>query len=1053
MKIKILAIILFLITAFSFQSIAQEYTVTGTVTSSEDGMPVPGATVKVKEAPSVSVGTLPDGKFSIKVPANGKTLVISYLGFATKEVSIGASGIVNVKLETDTKVLGEVVVTSALGVTRTERSVGTAQQSLKSDDLTQARQADLSTAMAGKIAGVQVLGGSGARFGTSSIRIRGVNGIGSSSASIGGSDPLFVVDGVVVPSTSVNMDDVEDLTVLKGPAATSLYGQRGDQGVIVIKSKLPSKKGFGIDVNHSTTIENVGLLPNYQNEYGGGVSQVWNTFVFNPATDPAALSAMNGARYYNYQVDESWGPKFDGKPYAAFTAWNKFDPGYAKQVPYIAQPDNVKDFYETGIENNTNIAFSQATDKFSARVSYTNMNRSGISPNSNMDANRLSFNGTFTPIAKLKIAANVNYNIINYFNRPSEGYGTQTVGQFNQWFHRDIDINTLKNYKNPDGSFTSWNITSPRNSAPKYWDNPYTEAYENISSSNSSRIFGFLQASYSILPELTLDFSAKGNYSSGRGESQTASGSLNLERYATNQSRSRENNYVVDLLYKKQAGLFSFNAGAYGELRINYDEAISANTVGGFTVPRYYNLAASKDRPALSSSINNKKVRSAYAFGSIGYKNFIFLDLNIRNDWSSSLPIANNSYLYGGGSLAFVFTDLFPRSDVFSFGKATFAFGRTGSDIDPYNIYQVYSSAGFYGTQPSLTIPNQIPNEGLKPALSDALEAGLEFKFFKNRLRFNANYFERTSKDQILSVTLPSTTGFSSALINAGEVSSKGLEFTLGGTPIKTKDFNWDLNANFSRNTNKIVELYPGVNNFQFGSFGYNGTPTIKVERRVGQTWGELTADAIKRDAKGNALIDDEGFPLIEKDKNLGTFVPDLTGGLTSTFNYKGFTAGFSMDFQIGGKLFSVTEGNVNGSGLSEKTAGLNDKGNPKRDPVANGGGILIPGVRESDGKPNTTYIDPQDYYEGHISHVWAEATHDATYLKLREVSLGYNLPLSLVSKIKASRASISLIARNPWLIYSKFDGIDPSESAGRWVEGAQLPGTRTIGLNLKITF
>ncbi len=1047
MKIKILTILLFLITALGLQSEAQDRTVTGTVTSSEDGLPISGATVKVKETSSVSVGTSSDGKFSLKVPVNAKTLVISFLGFVTKEVSVVASEVVNVKLDADIKMLGEVVVTSALGVSRTERSLGTAQQSLKAGDLTQARQADLNTAIAGKIAGVQVLGGSGARFGTASIRIRGVNSIA------GGSDPLFVVDGVVVPSTSVNLDDVDDLTVLKGPAATSLYGQRGDQGVVVIKSKLPSKKGFGIDISHGTTFENVAILPKYQNEYGGGASQIWNTFAYNSATDAPALSAMNGARYYNYQVDESWGPKFDGKPYAPFYSWNKFDPQYATQVPYVAHPDNVKNFYETGVENNTNVAFSQASDKFSARVSYTNLNRSGVSPNTNMDANRLSFNGTFTPISKLKIAANVNYNIINFFNRPAEGFGTQTTGQFNQWFHRDIDIDKLKNYKNPDGTFTSWNITSPRNSAPKFWDNPYTEAYENLVSSNSSRIFGFLQASYTIIPALTLDFAAKGNFSSARGEGRVASGSIGLESYNTNQSRSRENNYVVDILFKKEVNDFSFNAGAYGELRINYDESINANTVGGFTVPRYYSLAASKDRPGLASAYSNKKVRSVYGFGSIGFKNYLFLDLNIRNDWSSSLPIANNSYLYGGGSLAFVFSDLLPKNDIFTFGKATFAFGRTGSDIGPYNIYQVYTSAGFYGTQPSLTIPNQIPNENLKPALSDALEAGLEFKLFKNRLRFNANYFDRVSKDQILSVSLPSTTGFSTALINAGEVSSKGLEFSLGGSPVKTTNFNWDLNANFATSKNKIVELYPGLDNFQFGSFGYVGTPLIRVERRVGKAWGEIVTGAIKRDANGNSLIDDDGFPIIEEGQNYGTFVPKLTGGLTSTFNFKGFTAGFSTDFQIGGKLFSVTEGNLEGSGLAEITAGLNDKGNPKRDAVANGGGILIPGVRASDGKPNATYVDPQDYYEGHIPYAWGERTHDATFLKLREVSLGYQLPGKFVSKIKAQRASISLIARNPWLIYSKIKGIDPSESAGSWIEGGQLPGTRTIGLNLKITF
>ncbi|WP_410222499.1 SusC/RagA family TonB-linked outer membrane protein [Pedobacter sp.] len=1037
---------LFILLFVATTAMAQERTITGTVTSAEDGLPIPGASVKIKEQPRSGTATGSDGKFVIKAPAGSKTLIISSLGYTEKEVAITSSNLI-ISLNPDSKTLGEVVVTSALGVVRKERSLGTAQQSVKGEDLTLAKQQDLNTALAGKIAGVQVMGGSGARFGTSSIRIRGINAIG------GGSDPLYVVDGVVVPSTSVNMDDVEDLTVLKGPAATSLYGQRGDQGVVVIKSKQASKKGFGIELNHSTTLENVALLPKYQNEYGGGVTQNWSTFVYNPATDAPALAAMNGARYYNYQVDESWGPKFDGKPYAPWYAWNKYDPQYAQTQPWVSQPNNIRDFYETGVETNTNIALSHASDRVSARVSYTNVNRTGVSPNTRADQNRLSFNGTFTPISKLKFGANFNYNVINYFNRPAEGYSTQTAGSFNQWFQRNIEIDKLKNYKNPDGTFTTWNITSPRNLSPKYWDNPYVEAYENVAQSNSNRIFGSLSASYNIIPELTLDFVAKGNYASSRGDSRVASGTLNLESYSNSQSRSRENNYVLDLLFKKDVDKFSFNAGAYGELRINYDEGISGNTVGGFTVPNWYSLAASKDRPGLSSTWSLKKVRSVYGFGSVGYNNFLFLDLNIRNDWSSSLPKSNNSYLYGGGSLAFVFSDLLPKNNILSFGKATVSFGRTGSDIGPYNIYQVYSSAGFYGTNPSLTVPNQIPNENLKPALSDAFETGLEFRFIKNRLRLSANYFNRKSTDQIISLSLPSSTGFSSALVNGGKITSSGFEFTLGGNPIKTQSFVWDINANFATSKNTINELYPGIDNFAWGSFGYVGTPQIRVERRVNRPWGEIVSQRIKKDANGNNLIKSDGFPVLEDNYNLGTFIPDLTGGLTSTFNYKNFTAGFSFDFQVGGKLFSVSRGNLFGSGLAEETAGLNDKGFPKRDPVANGGGILIPGVFESNGQPNNVYIDPQDYYEGYIPYTWAEQTYDATYVKLREVSLGYTLPSKLVSKFKAQRASISIVTRNPWLIYSKIPGIDPSESAGNWIEGGQLPGTRTIGLNLKVTF
>ncbi|RZM05732.1 MAG: SusC/RagA family TonB-linked outer membrane protein, partial [Pedobacter sp.] len=400
------------------------------------------------------------------------SLDFSYLGYLAQTVTINGSS-VSVSLLTDSKTLTEVTITSALGIQRTERSVGTAQQSLKGSELTQTKQPDLGTALAGKIAGVQVLGGSGARFGTSSIRVRGISSID------GGRDALYVVDGVVVPSTSVNMDDVEDLTVLKGPAATSLYGQRGDAGVVVIKTKRALRQGLGIEVNHTTTFENVATLPKYQNEYGGGASQVWNTFKYNAATDNPALAAMNGARYYDYSVDESWGPKFDGQPYAPWYAWNKFDPQYAQQQSWVAQPNNVRDFYNTGIQNNSNVAVSQATDKFNGRASYTNINQTGVSPNTKMDQNRVGVNASYTPIPKLTLNSQVNFNVINYFNRPVEGYSNQTTGSFSQWFHRDLEIDKLKNFRNPDGTFTTWNIGSPRDTAPKYWDNPYVEAYLN----------------------------------------------------------------------------------------------------------------------------------------------------------------------------------------------------------------------------------------------------------------------------------------------------------------------------------------------------------------------------------------------------------------------------------------------------------------------------------------------------------------------------------------------------------------------------------------------
>jgi len=1048
---KILLMNLCLLLLCISHAFAQDRTVGGTVTGQDDGQPLPGVSVKVRGS-NTGTQTGPDGKFVIKVPAGATSLEISYIGFVPQTVAIPSSNVINISLAGDTKVLSEVVITTAQNIPRSERSLGYAAQALKGGDLTLTKQPDLNTALAGKIAGIQVSGTSGANFGTGGVRIRGTNSIG------GGADPLYVVDGVPVPSTSVNTDDVQDLTVLKGPAATSLYGQRGENGVIVITSKKGTKKGFGLEFNHSTTLENVAALPRYQNEYGGGSSQNWNKFTYNPAVDAQGLAGLNGQRYYNYAVDESWGPKFDGQPYIPWYAFNKFDADYGKTKPYVAQPDNVRDFYETGVEVNSNFAFSSVGDKHNFRASYTNINRTGVSPNSRADQNRISVIGTVKPTAKLTFTSSINFNSISTRNAPTEEYGNQTIGSFSQWFHRDLELDKLKNYKNPDGTFTTWNIVGPRNQSAQYWDNPYTVAYENTSSNNSNRTFGFLQGSYSILPELSVDVIARGNYSSNLIQSRTASGTLNLERYANRQVRNRENNYVIDIMYNKLfAEKYSLKAGAYGEIRVNHNDDLNGNTNGGFTVPNTYTLGASKDRPTITSTIYDKQVRSVYGFVSGGYKNFLFLDLNLRNDWSSSLPANANSYLYGGASTSFVFTELMPKNSILSFGKVFTSFGRVGSDIDPYNINSIYNSAGIYGTFPALTVPNTIYNQELKPALSDSYEAGIDLRFIKDRIRLSFNYYNRKTTNQIINLTLPSTTGFSTAVINAGEIDNHGYEVTLAGTPIRSKSVVWDINANLGINRNKIVELYPGISNFQLATFGYVGTPSISVNREVNKPFGTLLAPVIKKDANGNKLIDDDGFPLYSSSpseyESLGSYIPKYTGGVTTTVSYKNFTAGISVDFQRGGKLFSVTQGNLYGSGLAEGTVGNNDKGNPIRTPVSAGGGILIPGVRESDGQPNTTYIDPQDYYEGYIPYVWSEYTYSASYVKLREASLGYTLPGNIARKISAQSVSFTLVARNPWLIYSAVHGLDPSQSNFSWMEGGQLPGTRSLGLNLRVTF
>jgi hypothetical protein len=453
----------------------------------------------------------------------------------------------------------------------------------------------------------------------------------------------------------------------------------------------------------------------------------------------------------------------------------------------------------------------------------------------------------------------------------------------------------------------------------------------------------------------------------------------------------------------------------------------------------------------------------------------------VRNDISSTLPVNNNSYWYGGLSGSFVFTELLPKNDILNFGKIRLSAARLGSDTNPYQIYQTYNlSTTPHGTDPIQFVPNTLPNASLRPTLSTAYEAGTELHFLRDRIRFDFNYYTRNAKDQILSLPVNGASGYSTAVVNAGSIKNHGIEITLGGTPVKSKDFTWNTDFNISFNRNKIVSLYPGVTNLKVApdgtggagisgytfpagtatapggvtGFAYVGTSGFNVNGLVGSSYGELIGAGYVRDKSGNIIVDADGVPEIQDNVHLGSMLPSYTGGFTNTFNYKGVTLGISIDFQKGGKFVSITQANMNGSGLGAETAGLNDRGKPKRDAVADGGGTLVKGVHE-DGSVNTTYTDTRYLYESVYSQLWEKWTFDATYVKLREVSLGYNFPKNMLRKTPFQTAYFAITTQNPWLIYAKTKdrGIDPSQLESSFFEGGQLPATKNIGFNLKLTF
>lgn len=1044
---------------------AQEVNVTGKVTA-DDGSVLPGVSVLVKGT-NKGTQTDADGNYKIAAP-KGASLLFSFIGFETQTVEIGNMSVVNVTLKGDAAQLNEVVVT-ALGISREKKSLTYTAQTINSDKLTVSRDANVGNALAGKIAGVHVLGQSGAKFGSPNIRIRGVN-------SLTGGDPLYVVDGTPVGSISdVNMDDVENLTVLKGPSATALYGNRASGGVIVITTKRAKAGETTFTINHSTTMDRVALLPKYQNEYGGGYSQDWETFEYNPAIHPASWASFNGQKLLDYSADESWGPRLDGSMHRSAFSWQP-GPEFGQLTPFVASPNNVRDFFEKPFSHNTNIAFSRGGDNFQSRVSYTHLDNNGIIPNSKQLRDYISAKNTFNLNKKFSATLDITYSATRARNVPADNYGSsggttggtglptgppvaavgynQTIGSFNQWFQRQLKIEDLRNYKNPDGTFRSWNIGGPLDPKPKYWDSPFTQMYENTNLNNNDRIYGSFGLKYQIFDFLTASVTTRRDWRNYYGEGRIATGTLNaggLGAYANYATTGYENNHEALLSLDKAFGKLSVVANAGGNIRYSKTTVLSEATVGGLTSPGFYNIAASKDRPAVSNNLFERQVNSLYGSVSLGYDNIYFLEGTVRNDWSSTLPVAHNSYIYPSVGGSVVISELLPKNSVLSFAKIRASYAQVGTDVDPYQIYQTYSIGNPFGSNPTLYLPTRLPNADLKPGLSSAYEGGVDLKFLNNRISLEFTAYKNRNKNQIIPLSVPAASGYTSTLINAGLIETQGLELHIGATPIKSPSgFTWDMDINLDRNTSKVVELAAGLNNYQLGGPTWR---TLTVNARVGEQWGLLEGKGYVTNDKGERVVGPDGHYLVQDTKKLGSVLPLFKGGFLNSFTYKNFSLRVNIDFIVGGKFFSTTRMFNAYAGLAAETAGLNELGNPKRDPVSAGGGILLPGVT-ADGKPNTVRVETQSFYEDKMFAFNEAWIYNQTYVKLREVSLGYNVPKTILSGKAIKSAKVSFIVRNPLLLYSAAGGgIDISEAELYWTEGGQLPPVRSFGLNLNLGF
>ena len=1086
---KFLLLCFSLVFAFSTTVLAQDRVISGKVTSADDGSSLPGVNVVLKGTTNGAV-TDAEGAYQISVPTSGGTLVFSFIGFASTEVEVGDRTTVDIQMQQDVTQLSEVVVT-ALGVTREAKTLPYASQQVKSDNLNLTQAADVKGALAGKVAGVQVLSQAGSKLGNfGSIRIRGALSLTQDS------EPLYILDGMPVPDPNdIDMNNIESINVLKGPNATALYGQRADAGVILLTSKKGVRgAGLTVELNSTTTIDKVGILPKMQNLYGGGYEgeDSFATFDFASMGSNALpeWSVFDGKRYIqwdNNYADESWGPKFDGQDYIPWYAWWPDSPYFGQTAKYEAQPDNIRDFYQTGVSTKNTVLINGGGENFSVSVSYSNFDQKGITPYTSYNKNYIMANTEFDASSRLKIRTNLRYSSSETKGDFNDDYGNQTSGSFNSWFSRNTETDKLKELKDlttPDGYSASWNWWGPDYYSAlgggykkaAFWFNPYTFMDQFDQIQNNDNFSGSLSASYDITKEISVNVTGARNFTQYKRDyfvpfslaNSSApelynSWSNSFGRYKRTET---ENNYSADIRFKKTISTFDVSALAGANIRQNTYERIVADMpqgakTGGLIIPDVYSYSNAGIAPPVTTYEEQKQVNSIYGNVSIGFKGMVYIDGSYRRDWDSALPANKNGYSYGSIGGNFIFSEVLPSLEFLSFGKIRGSWAKVGSDVDPLQLDPVFgtSSQPFNGKL-LVYSSNTLVDPNLKSPTNTSTEGGFDLKFMNNRVGLSFTYYSELREDDIIGISIPSATGYSSFQTNAGKSIRNGIEISIDGDVLKNPDgLNWNVLFNFTKRSSNIDELPAGqesmiapINNggAATAAFGF-----VTIVHEKGNNWGQLRGTAIKRDANGTPVILANGKYDVEFNQYLGSVLPDFFGGMVNRFGYKGLTLAIAIDYQKGGKFFSLTEQWGGYSGLTEETASINDNGKNVRDDVAEGGGVHVTGVDNS-GSPVDMYVDALTYYNQFYANRLTEPfIHNADYIKLRDINLSYDLK-RIVKANFIKGLTIGFVARNLALLSVAKDNVhrwDPSTMSQRYGENGQLPNTRSYGVNLMVRF
>lgn len=1017
----------------AYTLIAQNVTVAGTVTSSDDGLPLAGVTVLQKGTTNGLV-TDTNGKYSISLP-RGATLVFSFLGMQSQEYQVLDQRLIDVVLAPQTTMMQEVVVT-ALGISREKRSLGYAVTEVSGSDVARVRDLNVVNSLAGRVSGVVVTQGTFGPGSSSRVIIRGNNSL------TGNNQPLYVVDGIPIDNTGygsassantgeyskndygsgisdLNPDDIESMSILKGPNAAALYGSRAANGVILITTKKGTlNRGLGVTYSGSFNFDTPMLLPQFQNEFGQGTG----------GNVPATIGDLRATA-------ASWGAALDGSQKIYGTGLN------GETRPYSAQTDNVKNFFETGATMVNTIAIDGGNAQSTLRFSYSNTKANSMIPGSDLSRHNFNIRGTTNLTEKFNLDAKVTYFVQNAHNRPVMG----TEGVI-AWLYRIPRNMLIDDYGPEQAKYQDPATYAARSHTSTTFGNPYWYQLHDINNDNRNRLQGYVKANYDFTEWLSAFVRIGTDAVAEKVETVNQYGHWYYSTGRMNNSMARTSETNIDglLMFKKDlASGIKVNANFGANHMYQTYEGMSVYAEK-FKIPTKPNLeSASTNLPAYDP-LQEKIINSLYGSAMISYNDFIYLEGSARNDWSSTLPKNNWSYFYPSASLSVLLNEII-GIDAIDLAKVRINWAKVGSDTEPYQLQNAFnlSSAGdSYLGLTILTRPSTRRDPNLMPEQTSSLELGGEFRFFDNRLYSDLSYYSIKSKNLIMDVPIPASTGYNFERTNVGEITNKGFEFLIGGIPVQSGKFVWDVSLNMSTNKNTLVKLIEGVDNFIFTT---TNSGVAEVWATVGGGYGDIYATTYERDESGNIIVTDAGlFQTASEKKLVGNYQPDWVGGLSSTLSYGSISLRFLIDARIGGEIYSGTDAGLDAFGVSKASLRYRDEG------------VVIDGVR-ANGTANTVNITGQQYW-GSYSGVGENYIFDQTNIRLREAAVNFNLPGKYIANTFIKGLSVGITGRNLFFLYRALENYDPegSYSVSNYSQGVlfyTMPTARSIGFNVSIKF